>query len=62
MAGHSGSPAARRGGEQVLERHQDVANLFWGSGEEWPTGIALSMVAWSGGGGSLMRGRRRVQG
>jgi hypothetical protein len=58
----SGSPTARGGWGTALERHRDVKNPFWGSGEEWLTGVALPMVTRLGGGGSLVRGRWRGQG
>jgi hypothetical protein len=58
----SGSPAVREGGGTALERYRDVKNPFWGSGEEWLTGVALPMAARLGGGGSPVRGRWRGRG
>jgi hypothetical protein len=58
----SGSPAVRGGGGTALERYWNVMNPFWGSGEEWLTGVALTMVAWLAEGGSPVRGRWRGQG
>jgi hypothetical protein len=58
----SGSPAAREGGGTALERYRDVKNPFWGSGEEWFTGVALPMATLLGGGGSPVRGRWRGRG
>jgi hypothetical protein len=58
----SGSPAVREGGGTALERYRDVKNPFWGSGEEWLTGVALPMAARLGRGGSPVRGRWRGRG
>jgi hypothetical protein len=58
----SGSPVARGGGGTALERYWDVKNPFWGSGEEWLTGVALTMVVRLAEGGSPVRGHWRGQG